>query len=87
MLLTKIQRLDFVLGPLHQASQIIKNEAKYRTTIHSDQGWHYQHHKWIQTLKQHKIYQSMSRKAIYADNASMENFYEILKQEMYYGEN
>ncbi|WP_339226298.1 IS3 family transposase [Oceanobacillus sp. FSL K6-2867] len=28
----------------------------------------------------------MSRKATCADNASMENFFGILKQEMYYGE-
>lgn len=28
----------------------------------------------------------MSRKAIFADNAAMENFLGILKQEMYYGE-
>ena len=78
--------LDFVLEPLNQAVEIIKNEAKYRTTIHSDQGWHYQHNKWIQTLKNNRIFQSMSRKATCADNASMENFFGILKQEMYYGE-
>lgn len=28
----------------------------------------------------------MTRKATCADNASMENFFSILKQEMYYGE-
>jgi putative transposase len=28
----------------------------------------------------------MSRKATYADNASIENFFGLLKQEMYYGE-
>lgn len=78
--------LDLVLQPLNQAIEIIKNEAKYRTTIHSDQGWHYQHKKWIEGLKQNKIFQSMSRKATCADNAAMENFFGILKQEMYYGE-
>jgi len=78
--------LDFVLQPLHQAIEIIKKEAKYRTTIHSDQGWHYQHNKWVKTLKVNNIFQSMSRKATCADNASMENFFGIMKQEMYYGE-
>ena len=78
--------LHLVIEPLHQAIEIIKKEAEYRTTIHSDQGWHYQHKKWIKTLKDHKIYQSMSRKATCADNAAMENFFGILKQEMYYGE-
>ncbi|SDO58334.1 IS3 family transposase, partial [Alkalicoccus daliensis] len=55
-------------------------------TIHSDQGWHYQHKKWVKTLKKHRIFQSMSRKATCADNAMMENFFGILKQEMYHGE-
>ncbi|MBM7598971.1 transposase InsO family protein [Virgibacillus halotolerans] len=40
----------------------------------------------MKTLKQNKVFQSMSRKATCADNASMENFFGILKQEMYYGE-
>lgn len=78
--------LDFVIEPLNQAIAIIKDEAQYRTTIHSDQGWHYQHNTWVKTLKKNKIFQSMSRKATCADNASMENFFGILKQEMYYGE-
>ncbi|WP_188386417.1 IS3 family transposase, partial [Ornithinibacillus halotolerans] len=78
--------LEFALQPLKQAIEIIKNGAKYRTTIHSDQGWHYQHKKWVKTLKKNKIFQSMSRKATCADNAAMENFFGIMKQEMYYGE-
>lgn len=32
------------------------------------------------------IFQSMSRKATCADNAAMKNFFGLLKQEMYYGE-
>lgn len=78
--------LDFVLKPLNEAVKTINTEAKYRTTIHSDQGWHYQHRKWVNTLKENKIFQSMSRKATCADNASMENYFGIMKQEMYYGE-
>ncbi|MGJ9386217.1 IS3 family transposase [Salipaludibacillus sp. CF4.18] len=78
--------LDLVIEPLTRALQIIKNHATYRTTIHSDQGWHYQHNQWVRTLKENKVFQSMSRKATCADNASMENFFGILKQEMYYGE-
>jgi putative transposase len=78
--------LDLVMEPLKETIEIIKNRATYRTTIHSDQGWHYQHNKWVSTLKENKVFQSMSRKATCADNASMENFFGILKQEMYYGE-
>jgi putative transposase len=84
--ISKRPTLDFVLEPLNKALDIIKDEAEYRTTIHSDQGWHYQHNTWVKTLKKNKIFQSMSRKANCADNASMENFFGILKQEMYYGE-
>ncbi|MDZ5474685.1 IS3 family transposase [Bacillus sp. 31A1R] len=78
--------LDLVLKPLDQAIKSIKITAAYRTTIHSDQGWHYQHNKWVKELKKNKIFQSMSRKATCADNATMENFFGIMKQEMYYGE-
>ncbi|WP_199880523.1 IS3 family transposase [Bacillus massiliglaciei] len=78
--------LDLVLAPLDQAIDLVKNEAGYRTTIHSDQGWQHQHNKWVKALKINKIFQSMSRKAKCADNAAMENFFGILKQEMYYGE-
>lgn len=74
------------MDSLKQVLPIIQERAKYRTTIHSDQGWHYQHYKWVQTLKENKMYQSMSRKATCADNAAMENFFGLLKQEMYYGE-
>lgn len=78
--------LDLVMRPLTKTIEIIKNRATYRTTIHSDQGWHYQHNQWVKALKKNKVFQSMSRKATCADNASMENFFGILKQEMYYGE-
>jgi putative transposase len=78
--------LDLVMEPLKESIEVLKNQATHRTTIHSDQGWHYQHNKWVKTLKRNKIFQSMSRKATCADNASMENFFGILKQEMYYGE-
>lgn len=84
--MSKHPTLDFVIDSLKQALPIIQKRAEYRTTIHSDQGWHYQHNTWVKTLRQNKIFQSMSRKATCADNAAMENFFGLLKQEMYYGE-
>ncbi|WP_427137165.1 IS3 family transposase [Psychrobacillus psychrodurans] len=84
--MSKRPTLDFVMASLEQVIPIIKAHANYRTTIHSDQGWHYQHNTWVKTLKRNKIFQSMSRKATCADNAAMENFFGLLKQEMYYGE-
>ena len=84
--MSKSPTLDFALASLDQALAVIQARAAYRTTIHSDQGWHYQHKAWVRILKQNKIFQSMSRKATCADNAAMENFFGLLKQEMYYGE-
>lgn len=84
--MAKRPTLDFVMESLHQALPIINEQAVYRTTLHSDQGWHYQHPAWVRALKQHRVFQSMSRKGTCADNAVMENFFGLLKQEMYYGE-
>ncbi|WP_394012254.1 transposase [Anaerococcus cruorum] len=53
--------------------------------IHSDQGFHYQHSSLSNKLKKLNIKQSMSRKENCLDNSPMENFFGILKQEMYYG--
>ena len=55
-------------------------------TIHSDQGFHYQHSSWTKKLEKMNIRQSMSRKGNCLDNSPMENFFGILKQEMYYGQ-
>lgn len=83
--ISKHPPLALVMKPLKETMAIIKN-AKYRTTIHSDQGWHYQHHKWVRTLKNNNVFQSMSRKGICIDNSPKENFFSLLKQEMYHGE-
>lgn len=53
--------------------------------FHSDQGWQYQHKYFRETLKSHKIIQSMSRKGNCYDNCIMETFFGRLKNEMYYG--
>ena len=41
--------------------------------------------KYVNRLKQERIFQSMSRKGNCLDNAVMENFFGLLKQEIYYG--
>ena len=53
--------------------------------FHSDQGWQYQHQYYMNTLKQKGIKQSFSRKGNCMDNSLMENFFGILKNEMFYG--
>jgi hypothetical protein len=57
--------LSFLIGPL----------------FIQDQGFQYQHHSWVKELKEHHVYQSMSRKATCLDNAAMESFFHLLKSE------
>ncbi len=73
-----------IMTALNEAIEV-SNDCKYRRTFHSDQGWAYQMKAYVKTLKDNKIFQSMSRKGNCLDNSVMENFFGILKQEMYYG--
>ena len=75
--------VKFALKPLHQALESLP-ELPYRTTVHSDQGFQYQHHSWVKELKEHHVFQSMSRKANCLDNAAMESFFHLLKCETVY---
>ncbi len=75
---------DGIMDALNEAIKV-SNDCKYRRTFHSDQGWAYQMKAYAKTLKDNKIFQSMSRKGNCLDNSVMENFFGILKQEMYYG--
>jgi len=52
--------------------------------FHSDQGWQYQMKSYQQWLKDKGIKQSFSRKGNCMDNSLMENFFSIMKNEMYY---
>ena len=73
-----------IMKVLNEAIEITK-DCPYRRTFHSDQGWAYQMKTYVHTLKENKIFQSMSRKGNCHDNSVMENFFGIMKQEMYYG--
>ena len=53
-------------------------------TLHSDQGWQYQMRQYQQLLKEKGIVQSMSRKGNCLDNAIIENFFGVLKSELFY---
>ncbi len=63
----------------------LTSDCLYRRTFHSDQGWAYQMKNYVFKLKSQKIIQSMSRKGNCHDNSVMENFFGLLKQEIYYG--
>lgn len=86
--------ISYSISPTPSAADIMNalNEAigitadcKFRRTFHSDQEWAYQMKSYRHTLEKNKIYQSMSRKGNCLDNSVMENFFGIMKQEMYYG--
>ncbi len=53
--------------------------------FHSDQKWQYQHKYYRESLREHGIIQSMSRKGNCYDNCIMETFFGRMKNEMYYG--
>jgi transposase InsO family protein len=52
--------------------------------LHSDQGWQYQMKRYHVRLKEKGVIQSMSRKGNCLDNSVMENFFGLLKTEMFY---
>src|SRR5699024_1435035 len=83
--ISRAPTLDIAIKPLKELIEH-RPDLAYRMTVHSDQGWQYQHKKWVSHLKEHKTFQSMSRKGNCLDNAPMENFFGLLKQEMFYGQ-
>lgn len=82
--LSKRATMQAILTPLEEAIKIT-SDCKERI-FHSDQGWGYQVNQYTKRLKEYGITQSMSRKGNCLDNSPMENFFGILKQEMYYGQ-
>lgn len=82
--LSQSPTVEFTLKALKEA--ITTLPEKHNLMIHTDQGFHYQHRSWVNTLEKHGIKQSMSRKGNCLDNSPMENFFGLLKQEMFYSE-
>ena len=56
-----------------------------RLIFQSDQGWQYQSIYYQNELKKRNIKQSFSRKGNCMDNSIIENFFGIMKKEMFYG--
>ncbi len=74
--------MNLVMEMLQKALTRLPDKTKL--ILHSDQGWQYQMKVWQSLLKNRKIKQSMSRKGNCLDNAAMENFFSILKSELFY---
>lgn len=75
---------NLVKNMLVKAIKPLTQKNKQGLVMHSDQGWHYQMGHYQQTLKDHGIVQSMSRKGNCLDNAAMESFFGTLKSETIY---
>ena len=61
-----------------------KRDIRGNLIFHSDQGWQYQHTRYQKALEERHITQSMSRKGNCLDNAMMENFFGLMKNELLY---
>lgn len=61
-----------------------KVKIKQPLLLHSDQGWQYQMKQYQYSLQRKGIIQSMSRKGNCLDNAIIENFFGIIKSELFY---
>ncbi|MGF1909525.1 IS3 family transposase, partial [Vibrio kasasachensis] len=61
-------------------------EPNSKPIIHSDQGWQYRHRQYQKKVAESGLTQSMSRKGNCLDNAVAENFFALLKTEMYHNQ-
>lgn len=80
--LSKHPNFNQILDMLKKAFKKIPNNTNL--ILHSDQGWQYQMKQYQAKLKKKGIIQSMSRKGNCIDNSVAENFFEILKSELFY---
>lgn len=80
--LSKHPVFNQVIDMLNKAFNNIPNGTNL--ILHSDQGWQYQMKEYQHLLKEKGIRQSMSRKGNCLDNSCAENFFGILKSELFY---
>lgn len=73
--------LEFSTAPLERLVAHLPSTG-YQITLHTDQGWQYQHHAWVRLLRKGKIRQSMSHRSTCLDNAACETVFNKLKAEM-----
>lgn len=81
--LSRHPNFEMISKMLEKAFQKLPDRAD-GLILHSDQGWLYQIKPYQDMLASKGIVQSMSRKATCLDNAVVENFFGILKTELFY---
>ena len=84
--ISKTGDLRLVLDMMNKLYEILPKNINYIQYIHSDQGFQYQNICFVNSLKEHNIIQSMSRKATCLDNCIAEGFFGKLKNEFFYQE-
>lgn len=82
--LTKNPNFELIKTSFEKAVTGARVRSESETIIHSDQGWLYQIPRFRELLAPYKMRQSMSRKGNCYDNALMEGFFGILKNECIY---
>ncbi len=80
--LTEKPNFNQIANMLKKSFKTIPNNTNL--ILHSDQGWQYQMKQYQILLKEKGLIQSMSRKGNCLDNAVIENFFGILKSELFY---
>ena len=71
--------VDFVLETVNKLTSEHGVSLQAETIIHSDHGYHYTSHKFINILHDKKLRQSMSRRGNCWDNAPQESFFGHMK--------
>jgi len=66
---------------------VANRDIEQGALIHSDRGVQYRGHEYQQTVREHGLQYSMSRKGNCWDNAVMESFFGRIKVELIYAEN
>ncbi|WP_396184110.1 IS3 family transposase, partial [Flavobacterium sp.] len=70
--------------PFRKLKSVKEKPNETNLFLHSDQGWQYKMSHNQSLLKEKGIIQSMSRKGNCLDNAIIENFFGVLKSDMFY---
>jgi len=83
---TQNPNFHLVQDSFEKAVSQAKLSPTSQAIIHSDQGWLYQIPRFKKLVGQYEMKQSMSRKGNCLDNALMEGFFGILKNECIYRE-
>ncbi len=78
--LSKHNNNALVRDTVHQIKDAI---IPTQTLLHSDRGFQYTSHGFRNFVQKHQITHSMSRVGKCIDNGPMENFWGIIKEEMY----